>query len=211
MTHQAAILSEDVAGVSTVPSSTLMDGYIHSQSHSQLSAGDSYSYNYSAGGGYTGMVGGFGDNDPEAVDGDSAGAAAGAFDTLTMGNGGHGYTVDDGYGDSHHTTAGGDATVADASPDSTLADPEGTLLLLQQQRQQYRSWIAQFAAAALASLDSSYASSVPYASSRHGSAGGMAAGVPADAVPDDVPGLVTAMDAAGTVRQYLLSLKVLFN
>ncbi|GLI63678.1 hypothetical protein VaNZ11_006716 [Volvox africanus] len=200
MDHQGAVTVEDVEGDSIVPSSTYAHGYNHNQRQSQLFAGDSYS----AGGAYSCMVGGDGGNDPEAVEVDDPASAA-AFATYNAANGGHNYTVDDGHGGRGHAAAAAD----DASSYALSADPEGALLQLREQRQQYRSWVSQYAAAALASLDTSYGSSTPYnASSRHGSAGGVASGLPADSIPDDVSGLVTAMDVAGTVRQYLLSLKV---
>ncbi|GFR42840.1 hypothetical protein Agub_g3798 [Astrephomene gubernaculifera] len=104
------------------------------------------------------------------------------------------------------TAAAPEAAAATAAADgaataaSTIQDLEGMLSLLQQQRQQYRSWVAQCAVTALSALDPSY-SDPSYEHTIAASSSG------STLVPEDVSSMVAAMDVAGTVRQYLLSLK----
>ncbi|KAG2491276.1 hypothetical protein HYH03_010283 [Edaphochlamys debaryana] len=81
------------------------------------------------------------------------------------------------------------------------SDPEAMLALLQQQRAQYRSWVAQCAATALAALDPDYGSE------GGGESEGGSGRFPASSLPDDVPGMVAAMDVAGQARHHLLLLK----
>ncbi|EFJ42213.1 hypothetical protein VOLCADRAFT_107374 [Volvox carteri f. nagariensis] len=179
------------------------------------SSGGGYGYNY--GPGQEPSAGdGYGYSNGNAYAGASAegitsdGAVTG--DGRASANNGRDQGVDSVEGaDGGDTAEVAATTAADASAYSWPADPEGMLTLLQQQRQQYRSWVAQCASTALAALDPSHSRTGSYAASYPGGGGGASPGVagpfPDGAIPDDVLGLVEAMDVAGTVRQYMLSLK----
>ncbi|KAG2431459.1 hypothetical protein HXX76_009474 [Chlamydomonas incerta] len=131
------------------------------------------------------------------------GAAVGAIeDDGYDGRGEASYDGGDNGGDGAGTAA------ANSASGGWPSDPEDMLSLLQQQGGQYRSWVAQCAATALAALDPDYDPSGPVAAPVPAPGAGDAHGAEGGArVPGDVPGMVVAMDVAGQARHYLLMLK----
>ncbi|KAG2426118.1 hypothetical protein HYH02_014873 [Chlamydomonas schloesseri] len=140
----------------------------------------------------------------------SEAAAAAAAYGAAVGSGSDGGVYSGRGGDSYDGGDGSSAAANSAATAGWPADPEGMLSLLQQQRGQYRSWVAQCAVTALAALDLDYESAGPVAapvSLPEAGSGGEAEGGAAAHVPGDVPGMVAAMDVAGQARHYLLMLK----